>query len=64
MGVGVGVGVGVCVCVCVCVSGGGAPPHFIVKLCIDICLLISCLNTGFKIADKECHGKYVLISKG
>ena len=27
------------------------------------CLLISCLNTGFRIADKDCHGNYVLISK-
>ena len=29
----------------------------------DICLLISCVNTGFRIADKECHRNYVLISK-
>ena len=29
----------------------------------DICLLISYLNTGLRIADKECHGNYVLISK-
>ena len=28
-----------------------------------ICLLISCLNTGFRIANKECHRNYVLISK-
>ena len=28
-----------------------------------ICLLISCLNTGFRIADKECHGNHLLISK-
>ena len=25
--------------------------------------LISCLNTSFRIANKECHGNYVLISK-
>ena len=29
----------------------------------NTCLLISCLNTGFRIADKECHRNYVLISK-
>ena len=29
----------------------------------DICHLISCLKTSFRIASKECHGNYVLISK-
>ena len=25
--------------------------------------MISCLNTGFRITNKECHRNYVLISK-
>ena len=29
----------------------------------DICFLISCLNTSFRIANKECHRNYLLISK-
>ena len=29
----------------------------------DICLLISCLNTGFRIADKECHGNCVVFKR-